>query len=130
MTDLAALKPTQKLRIYDILEELDFDMADWTESLKDKNGNPSANPKYCFRWSYIREDEQVIVLNLWYEEMKTFNDSIYQEHSFKQYAIEQVKGRKTRSLDIDKAIRLAHQKKLPVHVVVCSGSTRSRCLST
>jgi 5-methylcytosine-specific restriction protein A len=124
MTELAQIIPSKKFRVFDILKDLDFDMTDWTESLANKDGNPSANPKYCFNWSFVREDKKVIVLNLWHEEMQIQNGRIYQTHQFKQYALDQSGRRKTRSLDIDQAVRLAYERKLPVHVVVCSGGVR------
>lgn len=126
MATLSQLIPTKKHRVYDILEELNFDMTDWTESLTNKNGNPTANPKYCFNWSFVREDKQVVVLNLWHEEMEIENKRIFQKHKFKHYALEQVGQRKTRSLEIDNAVRMAYENKLPVHVAICLGGLRDK----
>jgi 5-methylcytosine-specific restriction protein A len=126
MTELSALIPSKKDRVYDILEKLDFDMTDWSESLTDKDGNYAANPKYCFNWSFVREDMHLVVLNLWHEEMEIQNGRIFQKHRFKQYAMEQSGRRKTRSLEIDAAVRLAYENKLPIHVVICLGGLRDK----
>ncbi|KAF7787008.1 hypothetical protein PRUB_a3852 [Pseudoalteromonas rubra] len=125
MVRLEELKPSSKQRVYDILNALKFDMADWTESLADKERSPSSNPKYCYNWSFVRDDKKVIVLFLWYEEMETLHGRIYQEHSFRQYAEEQEKGRKKRSLEIDYAIRLAYETKLLLNVVICQRSANT-----
>ena len=94
MIQLSELRPYGKQRVYDILTALEFDMADWSESLTNKERSPSSNPKYCYNWSFVRDDKKVIVLFLWYEEMRIINGRIYQEHSFKKYAEEQEKGEK------------------------------------
>lgn len=124
MIDLQELKPKQKHRIYDILQELQFDMSDWKDSLKDPQGNPASNPKYCFNWSFVREDKKVVVLNLWHEEIQVDGDLLYQEHKFKEYALQQDVKRRERSFAIDRAIKLAYHEAIPVHVVICAGSVR------
>ncbi|WP_262977490.1 HNH endonuclease, partial [Pseudoalteromonas haloplanktis] len=126
MIQLSELRPSGKQRVYDILTALEFDMADWSESLTNKERSPSSNPKYCYNWSFVRDDKKVIVLFLWYEEMRIINGRIYQEHSFKKYAEEQEKGRKKRSLEIDYAIGLAYEKKLSIDVVICQGNENTK----
>ncbi|MEJ6474846.1 HNH endonuclease signature motif containing protein [Pseudoalteromonas piscicida] len=125
MVRLEELKPRGKQRVYDILTKLKFDMTDWAESLTNKDRTPSSNPKYCYNWSFVRDDKQVVVLFLWYEDMKSLNERIYQEHSFKQYAEDQEKGRRKRSLEIDYAIRLAYERALSVDVVICQGGANT-----
>ncbi|MEM5479806.1 HNH endonuclease signature motif containing protein [Pseudoalteromonas fuliginea] len=125
MGNIESLIPEQKHRIYDILQGLDFDMSDWTESLK-TDSNPASNPKYCFDWSFIREDNELIVLNLWYEELLESNSVIFQEHRFKEFAATTTeKKRRNRALNIDKACRIAFQQGIPIRVVICKGSIES-----
>ncbi|WP_206483667.1 HNH endonuclease [Thalassotalea sp. G2M2-11] len=121
MNNIESLIPQRKHLIFDILQGLDFDMADWSDSLK-SDSPPSSNPKYCFNWSFIREDNQLIVLNLWHEELVESNGIIFQEHKFKEFAaITSEKKRRNRALAIDQACRTAYQQNIPVRVVICKG---------
>ena len=97
-------------------------MSDWTDSLK-SDSNPASNPKYCFDWSFIREDQELIVLNLWYEELLTSNGIIFQEHRFKEFAATtNEKKKRNRALNIDRACRIAFQQGITLRVVMCKGS--------
>jgi len=121
LENIDSLAPQQKHLVFDLLNQLDFDTSDWIDSLT-SDSPPASNPKYCFDWSFIRQDEKIIVLNLWHEELLESNGTIFQEHKFKEDAsFATDKKRRNRALDIDKACRTAFTKGIPLRVLICKG---------
>ncbi|MBK9496553.1 MAG: hypothetical protein IPO08_19020 [Xanthomonadales bacterium] len=69
MTTLEALRPTEKLTVYRVLEALNFDLTDWE---RDQDGNPIDNPAIngrAFAWSYHDAASEQDVFMLWHAEM-------------------------------------------------------------
>lgn len=69
MTPPEALRPTEKLTVYRVLELLDFDLTFWE---RDQNGNPIENPAIngrSFAWSFHDDASEQDVFMLWHAEM-------------------------------------------------------------
>ncbi len=71
------LKPKERLRVMDLVSEAGIDVSDWA-NFKGGEGKAASNPKYCYEWSYENTNKSIIVLNLWYEDIKFLNGSIIQ----------------------------------------------------
>ncbi|BDN87800.1 hypothetical protein [Aeromonas caviae] len=64
------LKPKERLRVMDLVSEAGIDVSDWA-NFKGGEGKAASNPKYCYEWSYENTNKSIIVLNLWYEDIKS-----------------------------------------------------------
>jgi 5-methylcytosine-specific restriction enzyme A len=79
---LAALQPTRKDLVFDLVQHAGFDVTDWISSSNDSRG-PKANPKYCYEWSFIQPGVAVI-LNLWHDAMTDEGGLVVQRNNFRQ----------------------------------------------
>lgn len=119
---LARLKPQSKQRVYDLVAEAGIDTSDWST---DPRPFPAANPKYCFNWSFEGKDR--VVMCLWFEEMELDGDTISQKQNYREIAaaVRRWKpNQRKRAADMDHAIQLARNKRLPIRVIVVEGSMR------
>jgi 5-methylcytosine-specific restriction protein A len=124
MSILDQIKPRKKNRIYDMVRDAGLDVGDWDAS-KGKAISAAANPKYCYRWSFIQPNE-VVVLNLWHSDMKEKDGVVTDEWNAREIA-KRGKGISVfRATEMDEAIQEAYQKKLPIRVVLCEGTKRDR----
>ena len=121
MPILADLKPTRKLRVYDLLREAGVDVADWANYKYPEK--PAANPKYCYSWAFVQPDT-LVVLNLRFNSMVEVNDTIEQHLKFHSPAArnEGNAARKARRKHQEEAVALAHRASLPVRVIVLAGT--------
>ncbi|TNE41652.1 MAG: HNH endonuclease [Sphingomonadales bacterium] len=129
MVIIPDLKPTQRLHVFDLVEEAGFDVTDWVESSNDPRG-PKANPKYCYEWSFIQSGK-LVILNLWYSAMREEGGLIVQRGNFREDAeYHRTMTRKSswakRALRSDDALQIALRDNLPVRVIINDGKQRSR----
>ena len=110
----------------DLVERAGLDISDWP-NYKQGETNPAANPKYCYEWSFIQPGK-IVVLNLWYENMKERDGAIVQDFDFRKSALDsQNKGVwRKRALTMDAAIQTALTDNLPIKVIVIDGIRRDR----
>lgn len=121
---LDQIKPRDKNRVYDMVREAGVDVSDW-EASKGRVISAAANPKYCYSWSFVQPNE-VVVLNLWHIDLKEKDGVVTEEWNARDIA-KRAKGVTVfRATEMDKAIQEAHQKKLPIRVVLCEGTKRNR----
>lgn len=127
MSILEKIKPKQKLRVFDLVEQSGFNMEDWITSSNDQRGY-KANPKYCYEWSFV-EPNKVVVLNLWYEAMEIFDGRIVERGNFRLDAENHAgpSGKPTwrkRASKLDDALQIAYKENLLVRVIINSGLRR------
>ena len=124
---LAALKPTRKDRVFDLVQDLGFDVSDWIATAS----NPSkirANPKYCYDWSFIVPGERAI-FNLWHGAMRAEGSEIVYRDNFRQNSdFHRRNGGKSqwimRGEKLDRDAAEAARHNLPVRVIVVDGWRR------
>lgn len=126
MTIPIELKPTSKARVYDLVSEAGVDVSDWA-NFKGGPARAASNPKYCYEWAYL-EPKKVVVLNLWYSELKECDGEILEHRNMRaksfhiSSAAEQNRRRRIRVME--DAIAAAVEDELPVRVIICDGNTR------
>ena len=119
------LKPTQKFLVMDLLKEVGVDVSQW----KNYKGNrPSANPKYCYNWSFEQPGEAVVVC-LWHRGLKQGNGKIFFRRKPRAFAsIRNEPGASVwnrRDADFGKHLELAYRQQLPIRVIVVEGDQRN-----
>ncbi|UCI25195.1 HNH endonuclease [Mesorhizobium sp. B2-8-5] len=129
MTDLLELEPKEHHRTIDLVARAGVNVDDWA-NFKGGVEKAAANPKYCYEWSFV-EVGKVVVLNLWFDHMLVRNGLTLQEHNQRarsQGPSSSNKERiwKARAARMDEAIRTAYDDGLPIRVIICSGSMRTR----
>lgn len=125
---LAALKPTRKERVFDLVEALGFDVSDWIATAS----NPRkirANPKYCYDWSFIVPGKRAI-FNLWHGAMRVEAGEIVYRDNFRQNAeFHRLNGGKSKWIErgdkLDRHAAVAARDNLRVRVIVVDGRRRA-----
>src|SRR5262245_44929178 len=87
MTDLSKLKPKERQRIMDLVEEEGVDITDWPNNKRGKKW-AAANRKYCYGWAFIQPGK-VVVLNLWFDLMRMDAATIFQSINSREFANQQ-----------------------------------------
>lgn len=110
-------KPNKREKLIDLVSAAGFDVSDWCNT----KGNASSNPKYCYEWSFVNDNDSII-LNLWYEELENNEGVFYQRIDLKNIMGQQgIPLIKRRAKKMFEAVGLAYEKKLPVRVIVLAG---------
>lgn len=120
---LSEIKPQSKLLVYDLVTRTGVATSDWANF---KGQHPASNPKYCYNWSFEGRDR--VVVCLWFEEMESDGDSVYQSQNYRDIAASRrlwKANQRKRAADMDHAIQLAKNKRLPIRVIVVDGSRRN-----
>ena len=122
MDNLASIKPTEKRRIMDVVEEVGIDVTDW------KASGP-ANPKYCYQWGFANDDRSHILLCLWYDDCKIDDEGIYQEWNFREYIkeMEAHGGPKAgRARRVDELLQDAWRLKAPLRIAIVDETDKKK----
>lgn len=118
---LSQIKPLSKQLVFDLVKQAGVDTSDWEMS---KQTNPAANRHKNSKWAFWDETRRVVVLCLWYPEMQEHDGTIFQHLNFREVALKSDGLRMARSREMDHAIQLAFNRKLPVRVIVVDGPRR------
>jgi 5-methylcytosine-specific restriction protein A len=126
MCDLSEIEPTERKRVIDLVRDAGVDVNDWA-ACEGGEEKAASNPKYCYEWSFV-EPKKTVVLNLWYGKMEERDGAIVQDLNYRDIAREPANpvGRKTRAMNMDRAIRTAAEDELPIRVIVCDGKMRDK----
>ncbi|MBM7457267.1 5-methylcytosine-specific restriction endonuclease McrA [Oceanisphaera litoralis] len=122
--DIELLKPTDRLRVMDLVEATGIDVSDWA---KFKGGveKAASNPKYCYEWSYEDHSKKIIVLNLWYENLSEKNGEIIQNLNLRDTAKNAASSPQSRrATKMDFSLQKAARLNWPVRVIICDGGRR------
>jgi 5-methylcytosine-specific restriction enzyme A len=127
MSNLSDIEPREAKRVMDLLREAGFDVSDWA-NFKGGAENAASNPRHCYEWSFVDNDKNLIVLNLWYRDMEEQSGAVVQKLNLRKLADSPtgaVGVRRKRALKMDFALQKAARESLPVRVIVCEGLQRS-----
>lgn len=123
---LLDLKPQSRRLVMNLVQEAGLDTSDWA-NFKGGENKAASNPKYCYEWSY-RQGE-IIILNLWHENLKEENGTIFQKTNLRKRARSQAKTQneaiwKSRATKADDAIQTAYKSQKPLRIIICDGIRR------
>lgn len=122
--DIEFLKPTERLRVMDLVESTGIDVTDWA-NFKGGFEKAASNPKYCYEWSYEDHNKQVIVLNLWYENLLVQDGEIVQKLNLRETAKNAASSPQSRrATKMDFSLQKAARLNWPVRVIICDGGRR------
>lgn len=126
MDVIAALKPTVHLRLIDLLHSAGIDVSDWA-NVKGGPAKASTNPKYCYEWSYEDSTQQLIVLNLWFDNLEIEDGDVVQKINMRKVALDRTNSgpQSKRALSTDVALQRAHKHNWTVKVMICDGPPRA-----
>lgn len=129
MATLSELRPVEKPRVIDLVQEAGFDVSDWFDSAGEGT-DAARNPKYCYEWSFV-ETEKKVLLNLWVDNMVESGHVVSHPVALRELSrhyteVDKKPAWARRSRRMDEAIRHAWEYELPVRVVVCDGIRRDR----
>lgn len=124
----AEIKPTSRRLVMDLVRDAGVDVSDWG-NFRGGKAKAASNPKYCYEWAFV-ESGKMVVLNLWYQNMRATDGRISQKINPRKRAPVAADSSgaaiwKTRSAKFDQAIQTAYRQQLPVRVIVCDGKMRS-----
>lgn len=141
---LAALMPTERHFVMDLLEEAGLDVAPWRVTGDGKAvKTPRANPAYCYDWAFGNEAEGFVVC-VWHASLRpvtlpTGSAIAYQENirdlalALDRISIDRTQpvADRNRSRDqakraraFDRVLQLAFRRGLPVRMIVNQGNRR------
>ena len=125
MATLQDIKPTERHRVIDLVQEAGVDTSDW-ENFREgpRPERAGSNPRCCYEWAFI-ERGKVIVLNLWHEEMQEQGGVIFHNANIRQFGVEMGSAGhpnlEMRAARLDLALQTAVRDRLPVRVIVLAG---------
>ncbi len=114
---LESLKPTERLRVYDLVREAGLDVSDWSNYKQPES--PQSNPKYCYEWAFSGKDR--IVVCLWFGNIREEGSRIFQTVNYTEIPDQPQEAssvRKRRGMTMKRLLQKALQKQLPVRVII------------
>lgn len=103
---LTTLLPSSKPRMIDLVASAGFDVSDWA-NFKGGPEKAGSNPKYCYEWCYEQED--LFLLNIWYENMLFEKEKVRQRLNLKTRNSDQAGIRRVRAKRFDDMVRRAFE---------------------
>ncbi len=119
LQQLESLKPTSHRKVIELVEEAGIDVSDWS-NFKGGPAKASMNPKYCYEWSFENKSENIIVLNVWFENCEIDQNTIIQKLNMRRVAEEFTGIRVRRAINMDFSLQRAARLKCPVRVIICN----------
>jgi hypothetical protein len=125
MSVLDELKPVRKFLVMNLLEQTGFDVSQWKNY---RGASPSANPKYCYNWSFEQPGE-VVAVCLWHRSLKERNGTVvFRRKPRARASVRKEPGASVwngRDADFGKNLELAYRQQLPIRVIVVEGKQRN-----
>lgn len=124
MTILKDLLPSNKHRIIDLVKDAGVNVNGWSTG-RGGDAKAASNPKYCYEWTFL-EPNKVLVLNLWFEDIKETDSIISYELNMQRVAknLAMKPSWRRRASDMDKNIQIALAQNIPIRVVIQDGDKR------
>lgn len=120
MSILDEIKPRSKERVIDLVEKAGFDISDWANT----TAHPSQNPKYRSEWCFT-DPHRGIILNLWHPQFEEKGGVITREGNFRDDELHLTKTNwKIKARDMDAAVKMSWERKLPIQVIMLDGDIR------
>jgi len=114
------LLPLKLERVMDLVEQAGIDISDWS-NFKGGIEKAATNPKYCYEWSYVNQNNKVIVLNLWYSNIEFVGGEFIYNLNPRDTANKEkgTGGRAKRAFNMDFALQKVVRESLPIRVIIC-----------
>jgi len=127
MSLLGDLRPREKLRVMDLVEQAGMDVSDWAR-FKGGRERAAVNPKYCYEWAFIKPG-RLIVLNCWWDELYADRGKVSIDVSMREWATRNHANHgkpvwTKRALRFDHTLQVALRDKLPIRLILCDGVKR------
>lgn len=123
---LEKIRPDGTQSVMDLVRAAGVDVSDWKNSKRGEAG-ASANPKYCYEWAFVQPGK-VVVMNLWFDEMKVQGGVIFQEINLRAPLVEGSSQKKamwkSRASSSEAAVKNAFENNLPIRIIVGEGIRR------
>lgn len=120
------IKPEVRLRVMDLVAEAGIDVSDWGK-FKGGEEKAASNPKYCYEWSYEDTNKELIVLNLWYDNLEYRDGDIVQRLNMRKVADDVISSAQSRrAIKMDFSLQKADRTGWPIRVVICDGVQREQ----
>ncbi len=120
--NLESLKPARQQRVMDLVAETGADVSDWA-NCKGGEQRAASNPKYCYDWSYEDQEQELIIFNVWYENLKKENNQIIQIKNYRDVAKACTSSPQvSRANKMDSLLQKAARVNSPVRVIICDGT--------
>jgi hypothetical protein len=114
MSLLSEIEPKDKPNVIVLVESAGIDVSDWANC----NTYPSRNPKYCYRWAFVKLGK-VVILNLWHDHMEEARGRIIMRSlNMRRHAKNVSEPNRSRAIEFDDAIKTALKFKLLVRVII------------
>jgi 5-methylcytosine-specific restriction protein A len=124
--NIEVLKPEVRLRVMDLVAEAGIDVSDWA-NFKGGEEKAASNPKYCYEWSYENTGKELIVLNLWYDNLEYLDGDIVQRLNMRKVAKDVTSSAQSRrAIKMDFSLQKADRTGWPIRVVICDGVQREQ----
>jgi len=75
--------PTQRLRVYDLVEKVGINVGPWADFDGD---HPASNPKFCFNWAFFDTALRLVVICLWHAETEQDASGHFQRKNYREIA--------------------------------------------
>ncbi|WP_417667186.1 HNH endonuclease [Pseudidiomarina sp.] len=127
MSFLSDIEPKEAKRVMDLVRETGLDVSDWAQ-FKGGAERAASNPRYCYEWSFVDSDKNLIVLNLWHRDMEEQSGTVIQRLNLRKLANSPngaVGVRRRRAVKMDFALQKAARESLSIRVIICEGSQRT-----
>ena len=124
--DLSLLEPKKKHTLMSLVERVGMDVSDWGNFKKGPK-YAASNPSYCYSWSFIDVDRRVVILNLWFDTLKSDSDGFSYELNLKE-AIDNHDskgGRRSRAKAMDEALRYCYENSVAPRVIIQDGPIKN-----
>jgi 5-methylcytosine-specific restriction endonuclease McrA len=112
---LDSLRPTKHQRFMDLASAAGLDVSSWAY-FKGGETKAASNPAYCYEWCL--RDQDLIVLNLWHDEIEMIDDKLLYRRNYRDIAASNKGVRRTRSTRMDQMVQYANDHQLTVRVIV------------
>jgi len=120
---LEPLEPKDRGLLIDLVRKTGMDVSGRSD-FADGSSRAASNPKFCYEWSFVEND--IIILNLWFENLLVENGRIIQRMNLRGRKRKEEKFIwKQRASRVDHAIRTAYNLGLPIRAIICSGKLRT-----
>jgi 5-methylcytosine-specific restriction protein A len=118
--DTDSIKPTDRLRVIDLVEEAGHDVSDWANFA---GVDPSTNPRYCYEWCFSQPGRADVVC-IWFENVSTQNDRLTTTLRLTPDTL--VGPRKARIQRLRTCLEAAHARQAPLRVILLTGLQNPR----
>lgn len=114
---LNSLKPTERLRIIDLVKMAGVDVSDWANF---KGKEPATNPKYCYEWSFVSEQTATLVCCIWHDMLEVTEGKIQAVFNVLKTAVTQNAQQKKRAHKFHNDLHRAKDNSWTIRAVILS----------